>query len=174
MNDCHGREAGEPCVDSLLEGTTEEGWKRWIEDKKRQNERRWRRVVGRWSESTADRWQRLTAVLLSLTVSTEQHRCSSVNTEKHSQSRGRDVRSQSCERRCRFERPSRLKLEICCQRRHQCFPGGRSELNLTLWPSQIFHFRLLPQSHTQKRAHTLAVIKKKACPASKYVNWVTE
>ncbi len=82
VNDCSGGEAREQCVDRVLKDMTEEGWWRWVEDKKRQNERQRCRVVGRRSESTGDRDERrLTAVLLHLT-STVHHGSSWVNTKK--------------------------------------------------------------------------------------------
>lgn len=71
-------------------------------------------------------------------------------------------------KRCCFERRPRRKLEICCQRRHQCLTGWHSELNLTLWPSLIF----LSISYHR---HTLGLaLIKKASPASKYVNGDTD
>ncbi len=77
---------------------------------------------------------------------------------------------------CRLERPSRLKLEICCQRKHQ---ADISELKLTQSPRLIFLcFCFHRHTQTQTGAHTigLAVIKnpKKACSASKYVNGITD
>ena len=60
-------------------------------------------------------------------------------------------------KRHHFERPSRPKLDICCQRTHQCFTAWHSELNLTLLPWLIF-LCFSRHTHTQQE-HTLAVIK---------------
>lgn len=147
------RRRGKKCVVWVLKDRTEKGWWRWAEGQKDRMRDSGRGVVERRSESAGDEddkdWQPSSSIW-HLQYSTDP----AAWILKHQPVQREGWRKfKSGRKRCHSERSPGLKLEICCQRKHQCIRGWHSELNLTLFPADsprllVFH------TNTHKRVHT--------------------